>query len=263
MISVRLLAPFRVSRDGEELALQHKQILLIQALYCASGPVIADALMRKIWEQPKAGSRQTLRSHVSRIGKAVAAAGGQPGELVVTGRLDAAQFTYELADGLDIDVDRFRQLAFDGSATVRDSDYRHGAKLLAEALSLWGGTPDDDRRPMPEAASCTFAVDRRKALRTARKNALLDMLTAYISLGRHQEAVAELEQVAKEFPREEKALRLLAIALYRSERMADATDVCRKAITALHTTGHHDGHFQELQQGILNRTLPFRGSITG
>ena len=180
---------------------------------------------------------------------------------------DAAAITFDVPPE---HAEQFRFLAADGSQAVRDGDHEHGAKLLTEALSLWDGGREhnawanrrgEDFRPLPEAARHEFARETRKKLLNKRNDAELDLLTALISLGRHREAVAELETIARQYPREGKALRLLVIALYRSERFADASQVCRRAIRALQAAGEHDGHLQQLQQAILNRSLSFRGPI--
>lgn len=261
MIAINLLSSFRLSYAGQPIVLQHRQVLLIQALWCAGGPLSADSLMRRLWENPESGSRATMRTHVSRTRKAVAAAGGQFQQLIITGQVGAGQTTYQLEDGLDIDAEQFRQLAPLGSQAVREGDYERGAKILTSALSLWGSDPDDDRRPLPEAAHRPFAQERRLRLRDLRKDAMLAMLTAFVTLGRHREAVAELEQITREYPDEGAALRLLAVTLYRCERMGDAAAVCRRAIDALRAAGHDDTPFQELQQAILNRALPLRGAL--
>jgi DNA-binding SARP family transcriptional activator len=261
MITIDLLSSFRLTCDDQPVVLQHRRVLLIQALWCAAGPVPADSLMRRLQDRPEPGSRITMRSHISRTRAAVAAAGGQLRELIITRQAGHGQTTYQLADGLEVDAERFRQLAPLGSHAVRDGDYERGAEVLGRALSLWGNDPDDDRRPLPEAADRPFARDRRTRLRDMRKDAMLAMLTAFVSLGRHREAVAELEQVTREYPDEGAAPRLLAVALYRCERTRDAAAVCRRAIENLRAVGHDDTPFQELQRAILNRALPLRGAL--
>lgn len=271
MITINLLSSFQLTFDHEQVPLQYRQVLLVQALWCAGGPVTADGLMHWLWEHPGPGSRDTLRVHVSRTRRALTAAGADFKRLIITTRFGDGQAAYQLTRQLEVDAEQFRVLAADGSQAVRDGDYERGAKLLTGALSLWdgGGTeinPWADRRgadlrPLPEAASQEFAREARKKLLDRRTGAMLDLLTALISLGRHREAVAELEQIAHENPREGTALRLLVIALYRSERFADASKVCRRAIRALQVAGEHDGHLQQLQQAILTRTFPFRGPI--
>jgi len=261
MITINLLSSFRLTCDGQPVVLQHRRVLLIQALWCAAGPVPTESLLRRLQEQPGSTSRITLRSHISRTRAAVATAGGQPRELIVTRQAGPDQTTYQLADGIEVDAERFQQLAPLGTQAVRTGDYERGAHILGRALSLWGADPDDDRRPLAEAADRPFAHARRLRLRDLRKDAMLAMLTAFVSLGRHHEAVAELEQITREYPDEGAAPRLLAVALYRCERIGDAAAVCRRAIENLLAAGHDDAPLQELQYAILNRTLPLRGAL--
>jgi len=261
LITIDLLSSFRLSCDGQPVVLPHRRILLIQALWCAGGPVPADSLMRRLQDRPGPGSRITMRTHISRTRAAVAAAGGQLRELIITKQAGPGQTAYQLADGLEVDAERFQHHARLGSQAVRAGDYERGAEILDGALSLWGADPDDDRRPLPEAADRPFARQRRVRLRDMRKDAMLAMLTAFVSLGRHREAVAELEQIMAEHPGEGAAPRLLAVALYRCERTADAAAVCRRAIEDLRAAGHDDTPFQELQHAILTRSLPPNGAL--
>jgi DNA-binding SARP family transcriptional activator len=270
MITINLLSSFRLTYGSQPVPLQYRQVLLVQALWCAGGPVTADGLMHGLWEQPGPGSRETLRVHVSRTRRALTAAGADFKRFIITTKFGGGQTAYQLTRQVQVDAEQFRRLAADGSLAVRDGDHERGAELLTEALSLWdGGTGHhpwagrrgEDLRPLPEAARQEFASDVRKKLLDRRNSAMLDLLTALISLGRHREAVTDLEQIAREDPREGTALRLLVIALYRSERFADASRTCRRAIRTLQAAGEHDGHLQHLQQAILTRTFPFRGPI--
>jgi DNA-binding SARP family transcriptional activator len=261
LITINLLSSFRLTYGSQPVPLQYRQVLLIEALWCAGGPVTADRLMRWLWSHPGRGARDTLRSHVSRTRRAAAAAGADPKQLIITGKLAEGRTMYQLADGLDIDAERFGQLAAAGSRAVRDSDYERGAEILARALSLWGNDPDEDWRPLAEAAHRPFARQRRLRLREMRKDAMLAISTAFVEQGRHREAVAGLEQVTHEYPDEGAALRLLAIALYKCERMGDAAGVCRRAIVSLRAAGHDDTPFQDLQRAILDRALPLRGAF--
>jgi hypothetical protein len=213
-----------------------------------------------------------MRTHISRIRNAIVALGGHPNELIITGSLDGRLTTYRLASGVVIDAEKFRRLAAAGAEAIRCGEDHRGAELLDTALKLWdndlagcqwGGLREDDRRPLAEAAGRPFAGGRRTELLRVRKDAMLDKLTAYIGLGRNRQAAAELDQVAQEYPGEGAALRLLAIALYRCERMTEAADVCRRAIDSIRAIGHDDSPFQELQYAILSRKLPLRGSLVG
>lgn len=261
MITIDLLSAFRLTCDGQPVVLQHRRVLLIHALWCAAGPVPAESLLRRLQDRPGPASRITLRSHISRTRAAVAIVGRQTGELIITRQAGLGQTTYQLAEGLEVDAERFRELARLGTQAVGDGDFERGGHILGRALALWGNDPDDDRRPLPEAADQPFAQERRLRLRDLRKDAMLAMLTAFVSLGRHREAVAELEQITREYPDEGAAPRLLAVALYRCERIGDAAAVCRRAIEDLRAAGHDDAPFQELQHAILNRTLPMHGAL--
>lgn len=78
--------------------------------------------MRWLWSHPRPGARDTLRSHISRTRRTVTAAGADPRQLIITGKLAEGQTTYQLADGLDVDAERFGQLVPTGLQAVRDGD---------------------------------------------------------------------------------------------------------------------------------------------
>jgi hypothetical protein len=54
---------------------------------------------------------------------------------------------------------------------------------------------------------------------------------------------------------------LLAIALYRSDRVPEAGKVCKQAVTAQELSGIDARRLRGLQRDILNQTLPRRGPI--
>ena len=98
---------------------------------------------------------------------------------------------------------------------------------LPEALSLWRG------RPLADFAYEEWAQREAERLEEVRLAALEDRVEADLTLGRHGELVAELEQVVAEHPYRERLRGQLMLALYRSGRQADALAAYQDARRAL------------------------------
>src|SRR5205807_4661396 len=84
------------------------------------------------------------------------------------------------------------------------------------ALGLWRGSA------LAEFQYESFAREAIGRLEELRVVALEQRLAADLALGRHAEAVPELESLVREHPLRESLRRLLMLALYRSGRQADA-----------------------------------------
>lgn len=185
-------------------------LLLINRNECLPADRIADALWRG---QPPASADVTLRSHVSHLRHRLSAIGAQ--DALVT-----RQAGYGLFVGADdVDAARFESLVESGRDAVRLGETEHGAALLAEALNLWRGPVFDDLGP-PD-----FAEAEAARLDELRLTALEHRIDADLALGEHQRVVAELERLVLAHPFRERLHHQLMLALYRSDRQADALAV--------------------------------------
>ena len=119
--------------------------------------------------------------------------------------------------------------------------------MLREALALWRGPPLADFRY--EA----FARNEIGRLEELRLVALEQRLEADLAVGRHAEAVPELEALVREHPLRESLRGLLMLALYRSGRQADALAVMQDARATLRDElGLDPGQaLQQLEKAIL------------
>ena len=101
------------------------------------------------------------------------------------------------------------------------------ADRLGAGLALWRG---------PALAgvgdSGVLALEARR-LDELRLVCIEERIEAELSLGRHAALVPELERLVGEEPLRERLWRQLVLALYRSEREADALDAYRRARTFL------------------------------
>ncbi|MBA9001918.1 AfsR/SARP family transcriptional regulator [Thermomonospora cellulosilytica] len=118
-----------------------------------------------------------------------------------------------------VDAWRFER-AVNAAATLPPEE---GLPRLEEALGWWRGPA------YAEFAEEGWAGAERSRLAELRLHAVERRAEALLALGRHAEAVPDLDAHVTEHPWREDAWRLLALALYRSGRQGDALAVLRRA----------------------------------
>ena len=212
-IEFRVLGPLEVRLDGAPRPLPAaKQRLLLGSLLLRANHVISAAeLMDVVWgERPPAGARNTLRTYVMRLRQ----------QLGPSCALRTAQDGYVLdVPAGSLDATRFRDLlvaarAVDEPPTVWS--------LLTAALALWRGPVLAD---VPLDPLQHNEINRLEAERLDAREHRID---AGLTLGRHEELVPELRELADANPARERVWAQLMVALYRSGRRADALHVYRE-----------------------------------
>ena len=116
-------------------------------------------------------------------------------------------------------------------------------------MGLWRGAALAD---FQYEAFAEPAIARLEELRVA---AIEDRIDAELGLGGHRHAVAELEALVARHPLRERLRSQLTLALYRSDRQADALKACRDAREMLaNDLGIEPSRpLQELERAILNQ----------
>ena len=236
------------------------QIKLLVALCCLGGSIERDRLVALLWERPAKGTRETLRSHVSRIRKQVTAAGGYPDRVLATVSPGSGRTVYGLAEGIQCDSDVFVAQAREGADALAFGDYQRASDVLGAALGRWGRVTRYDQF-LAEVADCSFAVQTRSSLWEARKDAMVDKARADIALGLHRRAAADLPGLAAEWPDDGEVAKLLATVLYSTGKPVDAAEACKNAAARARDLGIDDQPFLNLHQAILNGSLPSSGFI--
>jgi eukaryotic-like serine/threonine-protein kinase len=229
-VDVRLLGPIEVSVEGRPVALgggKPRALLAMLALKAGS-TVSTDRLIDGLWgEQPPATATKLVQLYVSQLRKALAA--GSDGAQIVT-----RGHAYELRLGPDdVDARRFERLMAQGAPR--------------EALALWRGPALEDVADEP------FAAAETRRLEELRVTAIEQAIEGDLAAGRCGEVVAELETVIGEHPYRERLRAQLMLALYRSDRQADALQAYQDGRKRLvEELGIEPGErLRELEQAIL------------
>ena len=211
--------------DGAALDLKgprHRAVLARLAV--ARGRVVPlGALIEDLWETPPAGAAGAIRTFVGALRRAV-----EPGRSARTGFqfLVTRDPGYALRAGPgDLDALTFERLATEAASApaplVLD--------LSDEALALWRGPA------YAEFADEPWAVAERARLAELRLALIERQAAARLALGLVAQAVPDLQAHVSGHPWREEAWRLLALALYRSGRQAEALDAIRRARSLLAT----------------------------
>jgi DNA-binding SARP family transcriptional activator len=209
----RLLGSVEViGTDRQVVALsgERERTLLATLALGAGRPVSVFRLIDALWgEHPPATAANTLQVHVSNLRKRLAAAG-------------AAESLQSVPNGyaLRVEPDEIDATAFAWLVEGATGEPAEVATRLREALSLWRG-------PALADVGSDLLREEKTRLEEMRLLALERRIEAELALGHHDAVVAELEALVLAHPLREGTRRQLMVALYRSERQADALAVYR------------------------------------
>jgi DNA-binding SARP family transcriptional activator len=243
----RILGPLEVLDQGRSIALggSRQRALLAFLLLHANETLGTDRLVDELWgERPPSSPAKTVQVQISRLRRTLAdEAGNDAAGLVVTrGR------GYELRLAPDqLDAHRFERLVAEGRGERAGGSAARAVSALEQALSLWRGAP------LAEFAYEPFAQREIGRLEELRVAALEELIDAKLALGAHVEVVGELEMLIAEHPYRERLRAQLMLALYRSERQADALQAYQDARrTLVDQLGIEPGErLRELERAIL------------
>jgi DNA-binding SARP family transcriptional activator len=219
-VEYRILGPLEVSVDGEtaELGGPRQRALLGVLLSRAGLTVSRDTLVDALWgNDPPASATNVLQTYVSHLRKAL------PPERLLT---RAPGYVLEVGPD-ELDVWRFERETAEARRSLSEGDAESALARLDEALALWRGPP------LGGLGEAPFAAVEAARLEELRLAALEDRFDAVLALGRHAQAVPELEPFIAEQPLRERPREQLMLALYRSGRQSDALSVYRDARSLL------------------------------
>jgi WD40 repeat protein/DNA-binding SARP family transcriptional activator len=249
-VDFRLLGRLEVWDGSRPVALGGpKQKAVLAALLLRHGEVVStDLLIDDVWgERASGGAAKTLQVYVWQLRRALEPGRlpGSPPRLLVT---QTPGYTLRIEDD-QLDAARFEHLARSGRVALDGGDTDRALGLLDDALGLWRGAA------LAEFTYQAFAEPEIARLEELRLAAIEDRIDAELALGGHRHAVAELEALVARQPLRERLRRQLILAMYRSDRQADALAACREARSMLVDELGIDPSptLQELERAILNQ----------
>ncbi|OZM78713.1 BTAD domain-containing putative transcriptional regulator [Pseudonocardia sp. MH-G8] len=190
---------------------------LLAILIAAEGrPVSEDGLVEGLWgDRRPRNPAGALQVYVSRLRRVL------PGTT-----LQRSAGGYRLL-AADTDVERFRSHLARARASAAGDRRAEAHEAFDAALRLWRGAPYED---LADDESTTAI---RAALVEQRDSAQEEGAAALLATGDHAGAVAVLELLVHAAPYRERRWQLLALALYRSGRQAEALNAVRRVRTLL------------------------------
>lgn len=197
--------------------------ILLAALVIRAGQLVtAEQLMAEMWgEHLPRSAAASLHVHVSQLRKFLRRQGRE--ESIVT-----RSPGYQLSIGTDeLDLDEFLALTRQGRQDVAAARLKSAAECFDAALRLWRGPTLSEVRDGPIIGG--FAT----WLEEVRLECVELLVDAELSLGQHQQAIGQLYSLTAQYPLRERLRQQLMLALYRSDRRADALAVYRDARNTL------------------------------
>ncbi|OEU88873.1 regulator [Streptomyces abyssalis] len=236
-----VLGPVRVWSGGTLLppGSPRQQALLAALLLRGGRTATASELIDAVWgENPPEAAVASLRTHASRLRKALGPDGGRS--------LLSSSGGYALRverGALDLDV--AEEYAARAGKAESDGEPGTARNLLEAALALWEGETMAGV-PGPHAGAQRARIEERR-LQLLEARLEMDLRT-----GRHAQAVTELTALTSAHPLRERLRAQLMVALYRSNRQAEALGVysdCRRLLAG------HSGVGPSRQLRELNRRI--------
>ncbi|MGW3510876.1 BTAD domain-containing putative transcriptional regulator [Streptomyces sp. NPDC000994] len=204
---------------GEPLRLKgpRHRAVLARLIVARRRVVPVSVLAEDLWAEPPGNAVGSLRTFVGDLRRALEPdrPPRTPPRLLIT---EGSGYVLRVPKE-DVDAWRFEQAV----VSLAEAGPTRVAEGLDEALGWWRGP-----------AFADFGDERwlrseRSRLTELRLQAVERRADAHIALGRAAEAVPDLDAHVTDHPWREDAWRLLALALYRSGRQADALSVLRRA----------------------------------
>ncbi|TCJ89711.1 AfsR/SARP family transcriptional regulator [Nocardia alba] len=220
MMRFQVLGPILAHDDrGTPVALRgprHREVLA-RLILAHRRVVPVGRLVEDLWDEPPPNAVGAVRTFVAGLRRALEPdrAPRTPPRLLVTEGLGYAL----RPDQADVDAWRFDDAVRSAASLPPEQAF----SLLTEALSWWQGPAYTD------VADAGWARAERARLTEQRLLAVERRATAQLALGAAAAAVPGLDAHVAEHPWREDAWGLLATALYRSGRQADALAVLARA----------------------------------
>ncbi|MBW4700541.1 MULTISPECIES: BTAD domain-containing putative transcriptional regulator [unclassified Micromonospora] len=230
MTTIGVFGPVRASRGGVTINLGAPRQRAVLARLTAGGghPVSVDRLIEDLWSgDPPPRAQAALQVYVSNLRRALEP--DRPSRTPARTLLTAAPGYALRLPTPDVDAWRFEAAL---RATTPEPGQRPAVAIagLDEALACWHGGS-----PYAEFVGEPWADREHDRLTQLRLSAVEQRAELLLVLHRPGEVVRDLDPHVRDHPLRERAAVLLAVALYRLGRQADALDVLRTVRATLAT----------------------------
>src|SRR4249920_3228656 len=213
-----ILGPLEVSDEGRRVEIGgHKQRALLASLLLHANEVVSlDRLIDELWgETPPPTAAKTLQAQVSRLRRSLN--GDEDPAAHMLGPLETRGHGYLLkVEPGQVDADRFQVMLEEARRARAEGKPEEAAEELRRALALWRGPALADFAYEPFAQAEIARLDELQL------TALEERIEADLALGRHTELIGELEALVTRHRLRERLRGQLMLALYRSDRQAEA-----------------------------------------
>jgi DNA-binding SARP family transcriptional activator len=209
MFEFGILGPLVLRHDAGDITLSgmRRRQLLIRLLISATRHVPAELLIEELWEgaAPR-GASSTIQSHISFLRRNL------PADRL---RYEEGAYALRVAED-ELDASLAARESRDGGRALEAGDLEDAVGLLRRSLGRWRGIPLADVRGVSWALP---EIARLGELQIATLEALHEALLAQ---GRAQEVVQSAEPAVALYPLRERLWAQLMLALYRTDRQAEA-----------------------------------------
>ena len=223
-LEVLLLGPMEARVDGMPVSISgaRRRALLIRLALSANETVSPDRLIDDMWgADPPPTAAKALHVQISQLRNMLRVAGGVPAksdEVLVT-----RPSGYMLRLGRDsLDTSRFEQSYPAARQAFEQHRPVHAGTICRAALSLWRGPA------LVDVSQESFAVAEIARLDELHLTMIEMRIEADLAQAGHVQIVGELEALVARHPLREHLWWLLALALYRSGRQAEAVRACTR-----------------------------------
>ncbi|MFE7563832.1 BTAD domain-containing putative transcriptional regulator [Kitasatospora sp. NPDC057500] len=241
-----ILGSLRIKSGEKEFASSTRKVEIILATMLIRSDQIVPTkdLLAELWDedQPKHASA-SLYAYVSQLRKLLAQA-SERDDMIAT---RTSGYVLHLgADELDLHV--FEQALKLGRRELASGRAKEANAALKEALSIWRGSPLDGLQGGPTVNSFIQRINE------LRLECLEMLIVSNFLLDRHREMISLLYSLIADHPHHEVFYQHLMLALYRSQRQADALHVYERARDLTDSLGLRPGRsLRQLHEAILNK----------
>nr|QEO75105.1 transcriptional regulator, SARP family [uncultured bacterium] len=225
-MDINVLGPLTARTAGISItptAAKPRKVLATLAVY-ANEVVPVTMLFEELWgEDIPRSATTTLQTYVFHLRNLIGLAHSDPKDVLQT---QPGGYLLK-TDGGAVDALEFERLADAGHRAREAGDFHGAADKFREALACWNGPALVDVQQ-----GDVLEVEAHR-LHEARLSVLDRRIDADLRLGRHHEMVGELTALVARNRNHEGLCAHLMVALYRSGRRGEATDVYRRLRASL------------------------------